>query len=73
MQKKGRSGRIDNWSEVVKVMCDLRVDTSNGKDTHMIGKGIGYGIKTQLAYTVPFTVIAKGKPQLATVFNYTAE
>ena len=65
--------RINQSERVVKVMYDLRVDTSNGKDTHMVGKTIGYGIKTQIAYTVPLTEIVSGKPKVIAVMNYTLE
>ncbi|MFX0197490.1 MAG: ABC transporter substrate-binding protein [Candidatus Hodarchaeota archaeon] len=67
-----KAGTLDT-ERVVKVMYDLRVDTSNGKDTHMVGETIGYGIKTQIAYTVPLTEIVSGKPKVIAVMNYTLE
>lgn len=60
-----KAGTID-VERVVKVVYDLETETLFGP-TSMVGKSLGYGIKTQMAYSLPLCEVRDG--QLKKLFD----
>ena len=54
---------------VVKVMYDLETETVLGP-TCMVGKSLGYGVKTQMSYGIPLCEVRDGKLKLIEVLQY---
>jgi branched-chain amino acid transport system substrate-binding protein len=63
-----RAGTTDT-ERVVKVMYDLETETVLGP-TSMVGKSLGYGIKTQMSYSFPLCEMRDGQLKLIEVVRY---
>jgi branched-chain amino acid transport system substrate-binding protein len=63
-----KAGTLDT-DRVAKVMYDLEMDTVYGP-TCMVGKSLGYGIKTQMSYGLPFCEVRNGQLKLIDVLRY---
>ena len=63
-----KAGTTDT-EKVVKVLYDQKINTVLGP-TFMIGKSLGYGIKTQMSYGLPFCEVRDGKLKLLKTLLY---
>ncbi len=63
-----KAGTIDT-ERVVKVMYDFETETLLGP-TCMVGKSLGYGIKTQMSYSIPLSEVRDGRLKLLQVFRH---
>jgi branched-chain amino acid transport system substrate-binding protein len=63
-----KAGTTDT-GRVVKVMYDLKTETVLGP-TSMVGKSLGYGINTQMSYSIPLCEVRDGRLKLIDVFQH---
>jgi branched-chain amino acid transport system substrate-binding protein len=63
-----KAGTLDT-ERVAKVMYDLEAETIFGP-TFMVGKTLGYGIKTQMSYPIPVCEMRDGKFKVIDVLRY---
>jgi branched-chain amino acid transport system substrate-binding protein len=63
-----KAGTLDS-ERIVKVLYDLETETVQGP-TCMVGKSLGYGIKTQVSYGIPFSEVRDGRLKLIEVLRY---
>jgi branched-chain amino acid transport system substrate-binding protein len=63
-----KAGTLDT-DRVVKVMYDLEIETVYGP-TCMVGKSLGYGIKTQMSYAIPLSEVRDGRLKLIEALRY---
>jgi branched-chain amino acid transport system substrate-binding protein len=63
-----KAGTTDT-ERVVKVLYDLETETAHGA-TFMVGKSLGYGIKTNMSYDLPFCEMRDGRLKVVDVLRY---